>query len=152
MSSPWTIREQLQLVYTTTIAVTPPGGVSMIVPFLPEGAHVILVNYMLGKPKDTKRLRGAEGTCRTCSLTMEESLWNAMRHVKKLLYQVCGRRRALRRCPVPNPVPDPPPSLSQVWEPSDFARGHVGRDTAVIIKTERLAYLLRIALEAMAPR
>jgi len=42
--------------------------------------------------------------------------------------------------------------LSQVWEPSDFARGHVGRDTAVIIKTERLAYLLRIALEAMAPR
>ena len=121
-----TIREQLELVSTSTIALTPPGGVSMIVPFLPDGAHAILVNYMLGNPPTTKRLRGAEGTCRACSLTMEESLWNAMRHVHKLLYQV--------------------------WEPSDFARGRVGRDSAVIIQPPRLAYLLRIALEAMAPR
>ena len=55
-----TIREQLQLVCDSTLALTPPGGVSMILPFLPEGAHVILINYMLPQGFESKRLRGAE--------------------------------------------------------------------------------------------
>ena len=120
------IREQLQLVSSSTIALTPPGGVSMILPFLPEGAHAILINYMLGDDSDTKHLRGAEGTCQQCSLTMEASLWRHMRHVRTLLYQV--------------------------WEPSDFGGGQIGRHASVEIKLPRIAYLLRVALDAMSPR
>ena len=56
---------------------------------------------------------------------MEESLWNHVRHVRALRYQV--------------------------WEPSDFARRQPGRDAAVMVKLPRLDYLLRIALDAMAP-
>ena len=98
----------------------------MILPFLPEGAHAILVNYLMPAGADTKRLRGAEGTCARCSLTMEASLWRHVRHVRKLQYQV--------------------------WEASDFERGKPGRDAAVLIKMPRLAYLIRIALDAMALR
>ena len=121
-----TIRQQLELVSTSTLALSPPGGCSMVLPFLPEGAHAILVNYMLDAKQDTRRLRGAEGTCAKCSLTMEASLWRHVRHVRQLQYQV--------------------------WEPSDFARGRPGREASVVIKLPRLAYLLRVALDAMAPR
>ena len=41
------MRQQLHLVGRATIAVSPPGGVSMILPFMPAGAHVILINYMM---------------------------------------------------------------------------------------------------------
>jgi hypothetical protein len=118
--------DQLRAVSTTTIAVSPPGGVSMILPFMPEGSHAILINYMLGRSvtgSSAHHLRGAEGICARCSLTMEASLWRHVRHVRKLYYQV--------------------------WEGSDFARGVPGRDAAVIIKLPRLAYLLRVALDAM---
>eukprot|EP00965_Chrysotila_dentata_P204576 6182418-Pleurochrysis_carterae.AAC.1 len=40
-----TIREQLEAISRATIAVSPAGGVSMALPFLPQGACVILVNY-----------------------------------------------------------------------------------------------------------
>ena len=126
-----TIREQLKLVSTATIAVSPPGGVSMILPFLPEGAHAILMNYMLAKggaeAKGTERHGPAateQGSCSGCSFTMEAALWRHVRHVRKLYYQV--------------------------WEPSDFARGKAGRDAAVAIKLPRLGFLIRVALDAMA--
>ena len=121
------VREQLALVSTSTIAVTPPGGVSMILPFLPEGAHAVLINFMVS-PKEgtgTERHgpRDAE-SCAKCSLTMEGSLWRHLRHVHTLPYQV--------------------------WDASDFARGKPGRDAAVVVKMPRLAYLLRVALDNMA--
>jgi hypothetical protein len=55
---------------------------------------------------------------------MEAELWRHVRHVRKLHYQV--------------------------WERSDFARGHVGRDAAVIIKPLRLAFLVSAALNRMS--
>ena len=97
----------------------------MILPWLPEGSTAILVNYMLGDKDGSVKLLGAEGTCKRCSLTMEAALWRHARHVRTLLYQV--------------------------WEPSDFARGRVGRDAAVIMKLPRLGYLLRVALDSMTP-
>ena len=57
----------------------------MILPFLPEGAHAILMNYMLG-PKDARR----HGECDGCSWSMEAELWRHVRHVHKLYYQVWG--------------------------------------------------------------
>ena len=57
----------------------------MILPFLPEGAHAILLNYMVG-PKDPRR----HGECEGCSWSMEAELWRHMRHVHKMYYQVWG--------------------------------------------------------------
>ena len=117
------LREQLRLVSRTTLALSPAGGVSMILPFLPEGAHVILVNYAVG-PQDEKRRGGHESSCTRCSWTMEAELWQHVRWVRKLFYQV--------------------------WEPDDFAGGKPGRESAVVIKLPRLAFLVRAALNAMA--
>lgn len=126
------VREQLRIVSTATIALSPPGGVSMILPFLPEGAHAILINYMVGEGADTSRLRGTEGTCAKCSLTMEAALWRHVRHVRTLFYQV--------------------------WDEGDFAPGRsgkrkrasIGRDSPVVVKEERLGFLVRVALDKMA--
>ena len=120
-----TIRRQLEMVSRSTLALSPPGGVSMILPFMPEGAHVILINYMLPKERakkaTTKGLSHQE--CAGCSWTMEAELWNHVRHVRTLFYQV--------------------------WEPEDFAGRRPGRDAAVVIKLPRLSYLVRAALNAM---
>ena len=80
-----TMAQQLALVARTTIAVSPCGGISMILPFLPEGAHAILLNYMLG-PTDARR----HGECKGCSWSMEAELWRHIRHVHKQYYQVWG--------------------------------------------------------------
>ena len=80
-----TMAEQLRLVASTTVAVSPCGGVSMILPFLPEGAHAVLMNYMVGE-RDARR----HGECEGCSWTMEAELWRHVRHVHKQYYQVWG--------------------------------------------------------------
>ena len=79
--------EQLSLVAGTTVAISPCGGISMILPFLPQGAHAILMNYMLG-PHEPRR----HGECDGCSWSMEAELWRHVRHVHKQYYQVWGPR------------------------------------------------------------
>ncbi|KAL1523039.1 hypothetical protein AB1Y20_018000 [Prymnesium parvum] len=125
-----TVRAQLALVSRSTLAISPPGGVSMILPFLPEGAHVILLNYMIAKTVDgvvhaegTRSSRQVHQECLGCSWTMEAELWRHVRHVHKLFYQV--------------------------WAAEDFANGRPGRDSAVVVKLPRLSYLIRVALDAM---
>lgn len=101
----------------------------MILPFMPEGAHVILFNYMLPKASDGARESGTRSSrqvhqeCAGCSWTMEAELWRHVRHVRKLYYQV--------------------------WAADDFASGRPGRDSAVQVKLPRLTYLIRVALDAM---
>ena len=80
-----TMQQQLQLVARTTLAISPCGGISMILPFLPDGAHAILMNYMLGDG-DARR----HGECKGCSWSMEGELWRHVRHVHKQYYQVWG--------------------------------------------------------------
>ena len=55
----------------------------MILPFLPEGAHAILANYMLGADEPRRH-----GECAGCSWPMEAELWASVRHVRTLWYQV----------------------------------------------------------------
>ena len=57
----------------------------MILPFLPEGAYAVLLNYMVNA-KDSRR----HGECDGCSWSMEAELWRHMRHVHKMYYQVFG--------------------------------------------------------------
>uniref|UniRef100_A0A7S0L8S3 Glycosyltransferase 61 catalytic domain-containing protein n=1 Tax=Coccolithus braarudii TaxID=221442 RepID=A0A7S0L8S3_9EUKA len=78
-----TMREQLQIVASSTIAISPCGGISMILPFLPEGAYAILLNYLLGADEPRRH-----GECEGCSWSMEAELWRHVRHVNKMYYQV----------------------------------------------------------------
>ena len=75
-------------------AISPCGGISMILPFLPEGAHAILMNYMVG-PRDATR----HGECEGCSWSMEAELWRHVRHVHKQYYQVWSARDFARGRP-----------------------------------------------------
>ena len=45
---------QLELISQTTVAISPAGGVSMLLPFLPSGAHAVLVGYMLGEKEPAR--------------------------------------------------------------------------------------------------
>ena len=57
----------------------------MILPFLPQGAYAVLLNYMLGAGEPRRH-----GECEGCSWTMEAELWRHVRHVHKMYYQVFG--------------------------------------------------------------
>ncbi|KAJ3071048.1 hypothetical protein HDU98_005899 [Podochytrium sp. JEL0797] len=78
------IKEQLELLQGTTVFVTPSGGVSTLLPFLPEGAHAIVVDYYERKGDPYY------GTVAKASVSMEAPMWNHWPHVKKLYYQVWG--------------------------------------------------------------
>jgi len=116
--------EQLRLVASTTVAVSPCGGISMLLPFLPQGAAAVLVNYMLGEGEEARH-----GECDPaaggCSWTMEAELWRHVRHVTKVYYQVTG--------------------------PDDFARGRPGRDESVRVDPARLLPLIGAAIREMEP-
>ena len=118
------MREQLQLVSRTTLAVSPSGGISMILPFMPEGSHAVLINYMLGEGEEARH-----GECDLadgpCSWTMEAELWRHVRHITKVYYQV--------------------------WGPEDFAKKKPGRDESVRVDPVRLLPLMRAALHEMEP-
>ena len=104
----------------------------MILPFMPEGSHAILLNYMvaIGVARTGTEQHGSHTRrstkCDSCSWVMEAELWRHMRHVHKLYYQV--------------------------WHGSDFVGGVAGRDTAVLVQLPRLGYLVRVALDAMNSR
>ncbi|KAI9334095.1 hypothetical protein BDR26DRAFT_1009801 [Obelidium mucronatum] len=79
------IKEQLELLQSTTVFITPCGGVSTLLPFLPEGAHAIIIDYYE---------RNGDlwyGTQPNTSVSMEAPMWNHFPHVKKLYYQVWGK-------------------------------------------------------------
>ncbi|KAJ3334792.1 hypothetical protein HDU91_002524 [Kappamyces sp. JEL0680] len=76
-----TLQEQLAIISKTGILVTPPGGISMLIPFLPPGAHAIILDYW-GSDDRLVNTRYGE------SVSMEASLWNVFPHVTKQYYQI----------------------------------------------------------------
>ncbi|KAI9351261.1 hypothetical protein BDR26DRAFT_850752 [Obelidium mucronatum] len=78
------VTEQLKLAHSATVFISPPGGVSMMLPFLPHGAHAILMDYLENEPNNWY------GTQVGDSISMEAPFWNHWPHVKKLYYQIRG--------------------------------------------------------------
>ncbi|CAF0953377.1 unnamed protein product [Didymodactylos carnosus] len=74
--------EQLWIIYNTTILITPCGGVSAMIPFLPKGAHAIIMDY-----SSTEYFRGWQPNE---SASMESYSWNYFHHFTKLYYQIRG--------------------------------------------------------------
>jgi hypothetical protein len=77
--SKMSIAKQLEIAVKTTILISPPGGVSMIAPFLPEGAHAIFMDFFATK----KQFGYEEGE----SASMEAAFWGHWLHFKKQYYQ-----------------------------------------------------------------
>ena len=76
------IKKQIEKLLNTTILITPCGGVSLIIPFLPHGAHAIVMDYYVNKA--VRRFRIGE------SGSMDGAFLNHLSHVRKQYYQVYG--------------------------------------------------------------
>ena len=74
--------EQISKLINTTILITPCGGVSLILPLLPHGAHAIVMDYYVTV--------SAHGFQAGQSGSMEGALLNHISHVRKQYYQVYG--------------------------------------------------------------
>jgi hypothetical protein len=121
------INDQLRLLIDTTVLITPPGGISMMLPFLPDGANAIILDYL--EKEDDVHI----GTRAGESVSMEGPFWNYWPHVKKIYYQV--RTRAELRSD------DPSRSLDDVsWRD----------EVSVNINLERLELLLTMAFDNMS--
>ncbi|CAF5005764.1 unnamed protein product [Rotaria sp. Silwood1] len=115
-------RKQMHELHSTTVLITPCGGVSSTVPFLPKGAHAIIMDYYVNKaayrPAAIWKL-GESGS-------MDSAIWNYFPHIRKLYYQV--------------------------RDPSDFEFAFPGAinsryDVQIIIKMPRLKELIDTAIQ-----
>ncbi|CAF3006944.1 unnamed protein product [Rotaria sp. Silwood2] len=114
--------KQIEKLLNTTILITPCGGISMIIPMLPHGAHAIVMDYYATQEQ--------YGFKRGQSASMEGAFLNHFPHVRKHYYQVYG---------------------SQDYE-FDFPGAKDTRnDASVIVNTTRLQLLIDTALEDMQP-
>ncbi|CAF3882266.1 unnamed protein product [Rotaria sp. Silwood1] len=80
----FTFAQQMHELYKTTILITPCGGISTIIPFLPDGTHAIIMDFYGNKQAYAKGARYKIGE----SASMYAALWNYFPHIRKLYYQV----------------------------------------------------------------
>lgn len=78
--SQYSFQEQVKKMLQTSVIVTPCGGVSMMLPFLPRGAYAIITDFWSSEAK--------YGFPVGISASMEAPFWNAWPHFKRLYYQV----------------------------------------------------------------
>ncbi|CAF1314992.1 unnamed protein product [Rotaria magnacalcarata] len=76
-------KKQIEKLLKTTILITPCGGVSLIIPMLPHGAHAIVMDYYVSV--------AAHGFHAGERGSMEGAFLNHISHVRKQYYQVYGR-------------------------------------------------------------
>lgn len=125
--SDYSIKEQLDLLLNTTLLLTPAGGISMLLPFLPNGANAIILDYLEKEDNELVGTKSGE------SVSMEAPFWNFWPHVKKLYYQVRSKEE-LR--------PD---------DPNDTLESISWRDEASVnINLDRLEALMDMAFENMS--
>jgi hypothetical protein len=126
----------IRMLLDTTIMISPPGSVSMMLPFLPDGAHAILIDYYndYDYPKDIAKLFG--DLKKGDSVGLESAFWGHFPHVKKLYYQVRNPAEVVKR-----QIRD-----RKHWQPAQLD----SRDfSAVNVNEERLRQLIDHALESM---
>jgi hypothetical protein len=115
-------RQQVEKLLSTTILITPCGGVSLILPLLPRGAHAIVMDYYVNT--------ALHGFSVGQSGSMDGAFLNHISHVRMQYYQLYG-------------VKD--------YE-FDYPGASDAREGAsVIVNTTRLRTLIDKALEEMEP-
>lgn len=75
-----TMKDQLEMLQKTSILITPPGGISTTLPFLPTNANVILIDY---KASEDHRLFKINA-----SVSMEADFWDSLSYLNKHYYQI----------------------------------------------------------------
>ncbi|CAF1338655.1 unnamed protein product [Didymodactylos carnosus] len=114
--------KQIEMLIHTTILITPSGGVSTRAPFLPRGAHAIIMDYYVLTPNQDVQ-RGYSGT-------LEGEFHNYFPHYIKDYYQIYGTQ-------------------DFVW---DYPGASDSRnDASIIVNMTRLSFLIEKALEDMQP-
>ena len=114
--------QQVAKLLNTTIFITPCGGVSLIIPFLPNGAHAIVMDYYTNQAAHGYKV-GESGS-------MEGAFLNHISHVRMQYYQLFG---------------------PQDFE-FDFPGATNSREQASVkVNTTRLRVLIDKALEEMEP-
>lgn len=99
----------------------------MVLPFLPDGAHVIILDYLEREDDEMVGTKAGE------SVSMEAPFWNYWPHVKKLYYQV-RTNESLKS-------DDPVKSLDEVsWRD----------EVSIQVDLSRLETLLEMAFEHMS--
>lgn len=74
------LQEQMEILMNTSLLITPAGGISMLIPFLPIHAHVLIMDF----PSN----RAQFGIPANASGSMEASFWTAWTHLYFMYYQV----------------------------------------------------------------
>lgn len=69
---------QLRLLVSTTLLITPCGGISMLALALPPGAHALFMDYPIGKLQVSGNMEG----------TM---LWDQLFHIRPMYYQIFSK-------------------------------------------------------------
>ncbi|KAL0481080.1 NAD kinase [Acrasis kona] len=118
-----TVKEQLLLTMDCTIMITPCGGVSFNLPFLPHNAHAIVMDYFSGDQPEEWR-----GVMANQSASMEGGYWNHFWHFKTMYYQVFDKSD---------------------WEWDFEGATNTRQDASIVIKMERIKDLIDTALEQM---
>ncbi|CAF1045362.1 unnamed protein product [Adineta steineri] len=112
--------KQIEKLLHTTILITPCGGVSLILPMLPHGAHAIVMDYYVTMPLHGFQV-GQSGS-------LDSAFLNHISHVRIQYYQIYG------------------PNDYQF----DFPEGRNPRnDASIVINMTRLQLLIDKALEEM---
>jgi hypothetical protein len=115
----YTIEKQLQMMLEATIVITPCGGISMLLPFLPHNSHAIIMDYY---GEDVNWMNTQQGE----SSSMEVSFWNLWPHFVKQYYQIMEKEADI--------VPD-------------FIGSKNTRDGySVKINLERIEFMINVAL------
>jgi hypothetical protein len=114
--------KQISKLLNTTILITPCGGVSMIIPMLPHGAHAIVMDYYV--------THSEHGFNKGQTASMEGSFLNHIHHVKKQYYQIYQR---------------------QDYQFDYPGASNVREAASIIVNMTRLQLLIDTALEQMEP-
>ncbi|KOO30240.1 hypothetical protein Ctob_007861 [Chrysochromulina tobinii] len=134
------LAEQLALVTSTSVAFSPCGGISMILPFLRHGAYAMLINYIIRSANPN--YEGPHGECANCSWTMEAELWRHVRHVHMHYYRILDA----------SDVPVPRLTTGAGAIDNTGSDGYHGqRDANVHINLTRLHGLIHSALKELVP-
>jgi hypothetical protein len=129
--------EQIRILDQTDILISPCGGISMILPFLPVGAHVILMDFYSEK----EHLLFEAGV----SASMEAAFWDAWPHIHKIYYQVFDRSEVHFDEPW-TPAPDQLHNLSFQQDVLSKQDQLDIRDYGnIVVNTTRIVELVRMA-------
>jgi len=81
----WTkmsLTEQFRVLLSTTVIISPAGGISMMLPFLPFGAHAIITDFHQRIEDEGTKVK------KDVSMSMEDNFWSHWPHIKNDYYLV----------------------------------------------------------------